>query len=323
MTRPAGFQGAWDRFWFSGGSPRNLAAARIVIALHALWVLLSRDLAGMSDLPAVFWSGVRLSARWRYLLFPGHGTVELVFQWAAAIGLVLVALGLWPRAAALASALLLYHLAPLETIIWTPSPYERGFEVAILALVTLAAAPCGDALSIRPSRRPAGDPGDYRWPLMLIQLFVAQIYFFSFYSKLFRVGWDWISADNIRAWMLVFDQQDQIAVVRGLGVWIADRPAAALLAAVGAMAMDLGFGAGLFWRRAWMVTVPAAFVFHAGIYAVMGIAFLNAPQILVFVNWEWLARRRAAGAVSRRAAPADVPSPRDRPAATPGTAPPL
>lgn len=319
MTRSSGLQGAWDRFWFGPGSAVNLAAARIVIALHALWVLLSRDYAGMSDFPAAFWSGVPASARWRYLLFPGQGAVELALQWTAAACLTALALGLWPRAAALGSALVLYHLAPLETLMWTPSPYERGLEVAVLALVTLAAAPCGDALSIRRSRRLAADPAAYRWPLALVQLFVAQIYLFSGYSKLYRVGWDWISADNLRAWMLVFDQQDQIAVVRGLGTWIADRPEAALAVAVGAMVMDFGFVAGLFWRRAWIVTLPAAVTFHAGIYVIMGIAFLNAPQVLVFVDWERLRRRR--GALSPAPRSSGAPTPPDPPAAMPGTPP--
>src|SRR5437870_6376986 len=67
---PSWWIAAWNRFWFARGSPRNLAAARIIFAAYSLWVLLSRNLAEMSGLPSVFWSQVGASARWRYLVFP-------------------------------------------------------------------------------------------------------------------------------------------------------------------------------------------------------------------------------------------------------------
>ena len=36
---------AWDAFWFTPAPALNLAAARVVFALHAIWILGSRDLA--------------------------------------------------------------------------------------------------------------------------------------------------------------------------------------------------------------------------------------------------------------------------------------
>ena len=128
----------WSTFWYAPASAVNLAAARIVFALHAFWILGSRDLAALSGVPAVFWMGVPTGDRWRYLLFPGHQQLEQGLQWAAFAALGAAALGVWPRVACLCAGLLLYHLAPLETIFWTPNPYERGFTISVLALLTLS-----------------------------------------------------------------------------------------------------------------------------------------------------------------------------------------
>ena len=153
--------GVWDRFWFAPASPVNLAAARIVICVHALWILASRNLPATSSLPEAFWVGVPQADRWRYLIFPGHESFERVLLGAAVLALVAAALGIWARTACAVSALLLYHLAPLETIYWTPAPYERGLTVDVLVLVVLAASRSADALSLTTARQaaPSADPG--------------------------------------------------------------------------------------------------------------------------------------------------------------------
>jgi hypothetical protein len=283
---------AWESFWFAPESPRNLAAARVVFAAHALWVLLSRDLAALSALPPEFFAGVAESARWRFLLWPGHASVESALQSAAVVTLLGAIAGVWPRTCCLASGLLLYHLAPLETLIWTPSPYERGFTIAVPALMVLGASRSGDALCLGRRGPSPPDSWEYGWALRLVQLFLCQVYLFAGYSKLYRVGWSWISAENLSAWLLVFSQQDQIAVFRWLGPWLAERPTLCLAVAVGAVVLDLGFIVVLFWRRARRWLVPLALLGHLGILLSMNIAFLNVPQLLVFVDWEALGRRR-------------------------------
>ena len=278
----------WNRVWFAAGSPANLAAARIIVGAHALWILLSRDLAAVSGLPLEFWAGAEPTTRWRYLLFPHHQGLEQTLYFIAAICLAAVVLGVYPRLACLGAALLLYHLAPLETIIWTPNPYERGFDIAVISLVVLAVSPCADVWSVGFSRKHerAQDRSNYHWPLMVIQLAIAQVYLFSGYAKLYRVGGDWISAENIRRWLLVFNQQDQIAVFDRLGPWLAQRDQLTFLIALAAIALDFGFVVALFSRRwrGWLVATAVGF--HAGILLSMNIAFLNVPQLLVFLDWD-------------------------------------
>ena len=66
----------WNSFWYAPAPALNLAAARVVFAAHALWVLGSRDFGAISGVPDVFWAAVPPGTRWRYLLFPGHAPLE-------------------------------------------------------------------------------------------------------------------------------------------------------------------------------------------------------------------------------------------------------
>jgi hypothetical protein len=282
---------AWERLWFAPGSAVNLAAARIVFAGHALWVLLSRDLPALSSLPPAFWEAVVPIDRMRYLIVPGHAGVETALYWLAVVALVAAMLGILPRLSCLGAGLLLYHLAPLETIIWTPDPYERGLTVSVLALITLSASRCGDALAVGKSRRPGSAGGDaagweYTWPLRLCQLFLAQVYFFAGWSKIVRAGPGWAAADNIRRWLLVPEQQDQLGIFNGYGSWIAGHAPLCLAIGIGTLALDLAFIAVPFSARLRRLLVPAAAAGHAAIALTMNIFFINLPQLLVFVRWD-------------------------------------
>ncbi len=287
----------WNRFWYGQGSPTNLAAARIVFGSTSLWVLVSRNFAGMSGLPSEFWSAVPASASWRYLDFGGHPALERGLEWAAGIALVCAIAGVLPRISCFIAGMLLYHLAPLETIIWTPNPYARGLTISVLALLTLAFSPCGDrwALKFAHSRGQAAERGDYTWPLRLIQLFVAQIYFFSGFAKISHSGWRWASASNLRSWLLYFSEEDQVRVFHTLGRWLAERPLLCQVIGVGTLILELGFITVLFSKTARRLLVPLAAVFHLGILLSMNLAFLNVPQLLVFVDWDvaaaWLRRK--------------------------------
>ena len=295
---------AWDAFWFAPEPAVNLAAARIVFALQALWILFSRDLPALSALPPEFWSDLPESARWRYLIWEGRPGLEWIVQAAAIVALAGAVLGIRSRLCCAAAGLLLYHLAPLETLFFTPSPWAKGLTLSVLGLITLALAPCGEALALRPEGRSAREPWEYGWALRLAQLFVAQPYLFSGWAKLMNAGWAWAGAENIRAWLLLSNQDDQLAVFRAPGLWIADRPALALGMGVAALAFDLLFVLALVSRRWRRVMVPAALVFHAGVLVTQNYAFLSAPLLLVYVDWDAIrtrsSRLRALAARSSR-----------------------
>jgi hypothetical protein len=281
----------WVRFWYAPGSPRNLAAARILFASTSLWVLVSRNFAGISGLPTEFWSAVPTSASWRYLDFAGHPSLELALEWAAGITLVCAMAGVLPRVSCFIAGILLYHLAPLETIIWTPNPYARGLTISVLALLTLAFSPSGDrwTLQFYRHRRQVAEASDYTWPIRLIQLFVAQIYFMSGFAKISHSGWRWASASNLRNWLLYFSEEDQVRVFHTLGPWLAERPLLCQIIGIGTLIFELVFITVLFSKTARRLLVPLAVVFHLGILLSMNLAFLNVPQLFVFVDWDIVA----------------------------------
>ena len=113
---------AFDSLFFAAETPLALAAARVVFALQALWILLSRDIPALSALPAAFWSDVTAGARWRYLLWEGHPGRERALEVIAIVALCGALAGVYARACCAIGGLLLYHLAPLETLFFTPSP---------------------------------------------------------------------------------------------------------------------------------------------------------------------------------------------------------
>ena len=298
---------AWERFWFAPEDPSNLAAARVLLALQALWILLSRDLPALSALPFAFWVDVGPAARWRYLLWEGHPTVEAVLHALALGALAGALLGIRARACCAIAGLLLYHLAPLQTLFYTPSPWPKGLTLCVPGLIALALSPCDRALALRPGRRPVAE-WEQGWALRLVMFLVATPYLASGWAKLVHGGWAWASSANIRGWLLLSNLDDQLAPFTTAGLWIADRPLLCLAMGITALVFDLVFVAAVFSRRARRVLVPAAFVFHGVIVFTQNYAFLSAPLLLVFVDWAALARRLRRN---------EVQAPAARPAAWP------
>lgn len=290
-------RGIWDRFWFAPADPLDLAAARVVVVLQALWILLSRDIPALSSLPSAFWVDVGTSARWRYLVWEGHAGVERALQAVVLAALAAALLGVGARACCAAAAILLYHLAPLEALFYSPSPWAKGLTLPVLALLVLSLAPCADALALRRRGRPMREPWEYGWALRLVQLLVATPYLFSGWSKLLHAGWRWASAANMRAWLLLSNQDDQLAVFQSAGLWLADHPALCLAFGVLGLAFDLAFVAAVFSHRARRVLVPLAVAFHAAILVTQNYAFLSAPLLLVYVSWSARARVRQTAVV--------------------------
>ena len=279
----------WNRHWFAPEQAINLAVARVLAAATALWVLLSRDRAGVSSLGEAFWDGVSALTRWRYLLFPGHETLEKLLVLLTALLLAGALAGIRPRTCALASGLLLYHLAPLESIVWNPAPAARGLTLPALALLVCGFAPSGDAL-VRGRRSAEAPSWRYGWPVRLIQWWLVSVYLFSGIAKLRDSGISWASAANLSHWLYFATQNELIAVHRGLGSWLAGQPLAAGAIGVGTLVFELGVIAALFSRRWRPWLAAAALLFHLGIYLSMNITLNSWPLLLVFFDWSQLRR---------------------------------
>jgi hypothetical protein len=174
----------------------------------------------LSALPAAFWTDVSAGARWRCLLWEGHPGWERALQALVIVALAGALLGLYARTCCAIAGLLLYHLAPLETLFYTPSPWAKGLTIVVLGLIVLAVSPCDDALALRRGRARRED-WEYRWPLRLLQLFVAQPYLFSLGQAPVRgAGLHRRQHPRLAA---ALQRDDQLVVFTAPGLWIADR----------------------------------------------------------------------------------------------------
>lgn len=268
----------FEAFWLASEQSVNIDAARILLAASALWVVLSRlDLPSLLLLPQELWQTVPLERRLRFLLiFPV--AIERFFWIGLHVVLVMALLGFKRRWSCIASGLLLYHFAPLETIIWTPNPYLRGLTIPCLGLLLIGFA--------EPRVRSVDRSQVGGWALRLTQMIFCSIYFFAGYAKLFWSGIAWANPQNMRLYLLSIDQF--LALHTPAARWIADSPSLSLAIGISGMAFELIFPVVMISRRARWVVIPAAILFHIGNSMLFHIFFHNIAVLLIFVNWQWV-----------------------------------
>jgi hypothetical protein len=269
------FSQRFEAFWFTPESPANLTVARALLAGTALWVVLSRfDLPSVLGFPDEMWAGVSLAQRVRFAyLLPL--VVERSLWVLLHVLLVGAILGVAMRATCILSGLLVIHFAPLESILWVPNPYLRGLTIPALGLLTLGFA---------------GARNSRRWPLLLTQVFFAQIYFFAGYAKIFTSGFGWIDAENIRRYLLLLTQflgfdRHNVAYA------FVEHPILCAMIAWAAVVYDLAFPIVIFKPATRWFMLPLAIIFHIGNAALFHVVFQEATLLLLFVNWQPLADR--------------------------------
>ncbi len=296
----------WDRFWFRPAGPFGLIAARAIVSLNALWIVLSRpDLPGVLGWPPGFWISASRGLASRFLVLGLPLAVERALYGILVLALVAALFGLWPRVACLTAALLLYHFAPFaDLFFWLPGPYFRGLTLPLLALLLLSFAEAP-----RPSAAPSPE---WRWPLAAIQVCFAATYLLSGLSKLVSVGPVWATARNFEGLVLgmmfpeVTPPWAHVFVGRTWLCW---------LGAAAGVFMDFGVPIALFSAKAARWILPAIFLGHLAIVPIFGIFFLALPGLLLFVDWDALvARWRAKWAPQPTRAARSRPSPTRSPA---------
>ena len=294
---------AWDRFWFRPESPANFIAARIVVALTSLWLVLSRpNLPEIVEWPAAFWLHPNGWLRARFLIAGLPYAAELALYVVLVVALLLTAAGRGTSASAFTAAILLYHFAPFEDIFTSLSgPFFRGFTACVSCLFVIAFA--------KQPRRDDPPSSENRWPLMLMRLLFALTYLLSGISKLRLVGLQWATARNFEGIVMAMMMPD---VTPPWAHWFVGHPLLCRLGAVTGVVMDFLFISALFSKRAARLLVPLVAIAHFVVVKALGVVFLAAPLLLLFVNWEWLrdavrARRGgAARAAERESEPAAV-----------------
>lgn len=272
----------WERAWLAPASARSLRASRIILAGHALWVVLSKpDIPSLVTWPDAFFAAVPRSELFRFGIMRGHPVVEGTLFALLHVVLIAALLGIASRTACAVAGLLLYHFAPFEEIIiGMPHTHFAGLTVPTLALMILAFAE-------QPSRDGDVQSSEYRWPVTLVQLIFAFTYLFAFTGKLRFSGIRWFTGTTIRAQIL----GDWGVSPSPLGMPVASRPFLCWSLAIGTLLFESLFWICVFWVPARRLFVPLAVLFHFGILLTMNVYFASAPLLLLFVNWDWAAER--------------------------------
>lgn len=266
----------WDHLWFRPVSPLGLVATRTVVAIQALWILLSRpDLPDLVGWPPEFWQSVPLATALRFGFVGLPLAAERALFVILHVGLVATLLGIRPRASCLASGLLLYHFAPLDELnTGIVHTFFGGLTFPVLALLVLA---------IAEAPRPGGPPSpECCWPLTLVRLLFASSYFFAGVAKLVWVGPSWFTGDNIRGVLLTHWSFDHSA----WALWIAGQPALCWAIAIGTAGLEFLFPLALVSQRAAYALGVAAVLFHIGIVKTLGLVFLSFPGLVVLLDWD-------------------------------------
>lgn len=272
-------ESSWSRFWHPPVLGVQYTVAKAALVVTAIWILLSRPgLPEILALPAPLLENVSPARFVRFLML-GGAPAERVAYWLALATLVLCVTGPGRRIWCFVSGLLLYNLAPLETIIWSGNPYLRGLTIPVLGLLVLS---FGSGGSVERGRYRATYDG---WQLRLIQVFICQMYLFAGYSKLFMSGLSWASAENMSQTILILDQVLGYEWDSTLGALLRDQEQVMWLMGLGGLLFDLTFWVVLFSRRARWVYLPAAVVFHVANHVVFHISFPGLAWLLVFVGW--------------------------------------
>jgi hypothetical protein len=255
-------------------TPADFAAARIIVALNALWLLLSRpDLPVVTSLPHGFWSHVTAAQRWRFLAFSMPSSVESVLYAVLVVALLCVLANFRVTTSAVIASVLLYRFAALEPLVSsTGLLWFQCFTHPVLFLLVIAAASGRNRSAF-----------DDRWAVGAMRGLFALYYFLCGFEKLTFAGLRWMTASNIRR--LLESQEARGIFHTPLASAVASSDVLCQLIAVGTVALEILFPLVLVSRRARRILVPAALLGHAGIALALGLLFLNTPLLLLFADF--------------------------------------
>jgi hypothetical protein len=223
--------------------------------------------------------------------------------WVAAI--VLAAVGLFTRVAtAVAFALGFYLLAMGNNF----GKIGHGDQALALVMLILALSRCGDGWSIDAwiarwrSGAVRARSAEYRWPVRMVWLLMALIFFSAGASKLVRSGSAWITSDHM-AMTLIQAHHLHLKPPTELGLYLARYPLLCNVMAAGALALELSFPLALMFRRLRLPIVLMTLLMQIGIGLLLAVWFRQFVFLYVFwVPWDRVGMRiTQMGHESRRA----------------------
>jgi len=262
---------AWNQFWFEPTPAVNLGVCRVAFFL-GLWLFyLPVDFAGWGAVSRAFWMPMPVFETLHLGPLPVAAIEGLTTLWR--VSLLLSAIGLFTRASMTTAAVLGFYLLGL--------PHNFGhvyhFDALLaLTLIVLACSRAGDAWSVDALRslRRADRSAEYTWPIRMIWVLMALVFFAAGVAKLRHGGMAWVTSPNMSMVLIraAYHASDADPITT-LGLWVAGHQWLSRALAAFALVVELGFVAALVSRRARLVLVPAAALMLVAIRILMGPTF--------------------------------------------------
>jgi len=253
----------WRSFWFAPMSPVNHAVCRVVFYGYLLWMSLSFQSAAWASVPDAFWLPTATFERLGLVAASPALARGLDVAWKISLGLA--CLGLATRASAATAFVLGFYLLGLPQN-FGKTDHWSGLLVVVLGVVAFARS--GDALSVDSQIRTRtggrgghAASGEYRWPLRMVWLAMAWVFFAAGVSKLRHGGIEWMSAENFRLILLSHHYQLDRNLPE-LGLSIAEIPWLCSGLAIATVLLEVGAPASLVGRRARLVLIRGLFDFQ-------------------------------------------------------------
>jgi hypothetical protein len=193
----------WRLFWFEPVSPVNLGLCRVLFFGAIFLFHLGHDYSAWAGVSPVFWEPVFLFRFFHLPVFSREVLSLLQLCWKAA--LALSCLGCCTRPSTAVSFFLGAYLLGLAHCFSKVSHHDA---MLVFIMGILALSRCGDSFSIdrliRQARAPhpsASEPlpqsGEYTWPVRMVWLVMAMIFFAAAVSKVRYSGRAWITSDHL------------------------------------------------------------------------------------------------------------------------------
>jgi hypothetical protein len=288
---------SWDRFWFEPTSPSNLGLCRVAFFGATLWLHSAKDFSGWADVSDVFWMPV-YSFRVLHVPVLSSEILELL-QVLWKLALWLSCIGFLTRLSTVTSFLLGFYLLGLPHSF---GKTDHGDAALVFVLGIMAVSHCGDGWSIDrlvgnalhdgPERSlRVRSSGEYTWPIRLVWVLLALIFFGAGLAKLRNSGLAWIASDNLAMLLLVPHYPIAGTPLTSWGPLIAQYDWACRALAATTVALELSYPLALVRREARWGIVPATCSMLIAIRVLMGPGFSLLVICHVFwVPWERVRR---------------------------------
>ena len=177
--------------------------------------------------------------------------------------------------------------------------FNHDEMLAVYYLAVLAFTPCGDEFSLDnrllkwSKERPAFA---YAYPILLMQLLMAWVYFTSALIKLRVAGLKYLSSDNLPA-LAIFHSLDNLHDTHfRFAFWLPQIKSYLPIAVALILVWELSFPLAIVWRRVRWWILGAGLVFHVSTLFLMNIFFPHQlAMYLIFVDWDRFKRNGAIG----------------------------